>query len=94
MTKSEFKKRILALLVGSVDDLSDDEKPAVVKRALIELEMAQTWDQSNTRTPWSDDELRIVLSRAPTHENTLRLAKAFRRGAWQYRTDISVGRPE
>lgn len=30
--------------------------------------------------PWSDDELRVVLSHAPTHDNTLRLAKAFKRG--------------
>jgi|GEM_PF-379074 len=80
MTKAEFKKQILALLAASVDSLSDDEKPALVRRVVTEFEKSQTWDQSNTRATWSDDELRIVLSHAPTHENTLRLAKAFKRG--------------
>lgn len=80
MTKAEFKKQILTLLASSVDGLSDDEKPALVRRVVTEFEKEQTWDQSNARAPWSDDELRVVLSRAPTHENTLRLAKAFKRG--------------
>jgi predicted secreted protein len=80
MTKAEFKRQLITLLATSVDGLSDDDKPPLVRRAVTEFEKEQTWDQSNTRAPWSDDELRVVLSRAPTHENTLRLAKAFKRG--------------
>jgi hypothetical protein len=80
MTKAEFKKQIITLLDASVDGLAAEDKAALVRRTVTEFEKEQTWDQSNSREPWSDDELRVVLSRAPTHENTLRLAKAFRRG--------------
>lgn len=30
--------------------------------------------------PWTDDELKVILSFAPTKENCLLLAKAFKRG--------------
>ena len=80
MTKAEFKKQVMALLSSSVDGLDHEDKAALVRRAATEFEKGQPWDTSNTREPWSDDELRVVLSRAPTHENTLRLAKAFKRG--------------
>jgi hypothetical protein len=79
----------VSLLATSVDGVSEDAKPALVRRAVFEFEKGQSWDQSNsdTRAPWSDDELRVVLSRAPTHENTLRLA-----WLWQHRANLSVGR--
>ena len=80
MTKAEFKKQVLGLLSTPVDSLSDDETLAFVRRTVTEFEKAQLWDKSNTNGTWSDDELRIVLSFAPTHQNTLRLAKAFKRG--------------
>lgn len=80
MTKVEFKKQLRNLLTVHVDDLPIDEKCALMRRAVTEFEREQEWDKSNTRAPWSDDELRVVLSRAPTHENMLRLAKAFKRG--------------
>lgn len=32
MTKTEFKKQIMTLLATSVDGISDDEKPALVRR--------------------------------------------------------------
>jgi hypothetical protein len=70
----------MALLSSSVDGLDHEDKAALVRRAATEFEKGQPWDTSNTRESWSDDELRVVLSRAPTHENTLRLAKAFKRG--------------
>jgi hypothetical protein len=80
MTKAEFKKQIMTMLGTSVDGLSAEDRAALVRRTVTEFEKEQAWDQSNAREPWSDDELRVVLSRAPTHENTLRLAKAFKRG--------------
>ena len=38
------------------------------------------WDQSNKGKSWTDDELKVVLSFAPTKENCLLLARAFKRG--------------
>ena len=80
MTKSEFRKRVLDLLAAPVDTLQDDEKFALIRRTVTEFEKEQAWDKSNTNGTWSDDELRVVLSFAPTRQNTLRLAKAFKRG--------------
>lgn len=47
---------------------------------LFEKEKAGEWDQSNKGKPWTDEELKVVLSFAPTKENCLLLAKAFKRG--------------
>jgi len=38
------------------------------------------WETSNSGNPWTDDELRLILSLAPTKYNCILLAKAFRRG--------------
>lgn len=38
------------------------------------------WETSNSGNPWTDDELRLILSLAPTKHNCFLLAKAFRRG--------------
>jgi hypothetical protein len=57
MTKSDFKKQVLALLSNSVDGLDYDDKAAVVRRTVTEFERKQTWDTSKTGEPWADDEL-------------------------------------
>ena len=38
------------------------------------------YDQSNKGNPWTDDELKVILSFAPTKQNCLLLARAFKRG--------------
>ena len=47
---------------------------------VFEKAQKENWDQSNKGKPWTDDELKVVLSFAPTKENCLLLAKAFKRG--------------
>ena len=47
---------------------------------IFEKEKNGEWDQSNKGKPWTDDELKVVLSFAPTKENCLLLARAFKRG--------------
>ena len=42
--------------------------------------MQENWDQSNKGKPWTDDELKVILSFAPTKEHCLLLARAFKRG--------------
>jgi hypothetical protein len=39
-----------------------------------------TWSTDEKGHPWSDHELRSILSDAPTRENTLKHARAFQRG--------------
>jgi len=48
--------------------------------AIREWEVEQGWSEGQKGEPWTDDELRSVLSDAPTKESCLKHARAFRRG--------------
>jgi hypothetical protein len=39
-----------------------------------------SWSMAEKNQPWTDDELRVVLSDAPTRDNVLKHARAFKRG--------------
>lgn len=82
MNKANFKEELNKLLSTPVDGLSVEEKIAYVKDLLIIYQRANedSWDTSNKGKPWSDDELRIILQNAPTKENCVLFAKAFKRG--------------
>jgi len=81
MKKSEFKKAIQELLLREVDGMNFDEKIDFVKQALLKIENEfSNFDTSNKGKPWSDYELKLILSLAPTKENIMKLAKAFKRG--------------
>jgi hypothetical protein len=59
---------------------SPHEIRRVFEEAMREWEIERGWDESNTHHSWTDDELRVVLSDAPTKENCLKHARAFKRG--------------
>lgn len=40
----------------------------------------ESWSTENKGKPWTDDELAVVLSDAPTKDNCIKYAKAFKRG--------------
>lgn len=63
-----------------LDRLSIDNKEKIIKDYLFEKEKNEDYDQSNKGKPWTDYELKVILSFAPTKENCLLLAKAFKRG--------------
>jgi hypothetical protein len=48
--------------------------------AVREWELEKGCSENQKGEPWTDDELRAVLSDAPTKENCLKHARAFRRG--------------
>ncbi|WP_185095206.1 hypothetical protein [Truepera radiovictrix] len=70
----------MALLNSDVAGLSPSEKGALARKALFEYERSIEHPEDNNHKPWTDDELRVILSTAPTRENTLKLTRAFRRG--------------
>lgn len=72
MKKIEFYEKL--------DKMSIENKDKLIKEYLFEKEKNESFDQSNKGKPWTDDELKVVLSFAPTKENCLLLAKAFKRG--------------
>lgn len=104
MTKTKFRSAVRELLATEVVGLNVGEKVSIVRQLLNDHEMQQTGDESNKGRPWSDDELRVVLRSAPTKENCLRFARAFRRGygsieqiyrwAAEDRLDVERKRPD
>jgi hypothetical protein len=65
----------------------DDHQPMdpyelrrIFSEVIREWEVDRGWDESRKGEPWTDDELRSVLSDAPTRENCLKHARAFGRG--------------
>jgi len=52
----------------------------VFTEAIREWEIERGWQETQKGKPWTDDELRIVLSDAPTKENCLKHARGFNRG--------------
>jgi hypothetical protein len=80
MTKNEFKEQLEALLTADIQGLSAHDKVILAKKVLFKFLKDAGHSEDNKGKPWSDDELRIVLAVAPTHENILKLARAFKRG--------------
>lgn len=52
----------------------------MVKKILFEYEKNIKYDESNKGSSWTDEELKMILSFAPTKENALKLSKTFKRG--------------
>jgi hypothetical protein len=80
MKKTEYRNQVRETLNSEVDDLSLNDKTALVRQCIVEAEEQAGYDKSNKGQPWSDDELRVLFTTAPTHENCVRLAKSFKRG--------------
>jgi hypothetical protein len=80
VNKTQYRNEIRTLLQKQVGTLSLDEKLAIVRECVIELQKAGGFDESNKGAPWTDDEIRVVLQHSPTKENCIRLARGFRRG--------------
>ena len=68
------------LLNRESDTLSSETKVALAKLELVDFLKEQDFPTPNKGEPWTDDQLRIVLSYAPTAQNTMLLARAFGRG--------------
>ena len=80
MTKTEFREAVRSLLSQGVAELSLDEKTAIVRQCLVDIQEYEAFDESNKGNSWTDEELKVVLLHAPTKENCMLLARAFRRG--------------
>src|SRR4051812_1081146 len=80
MTKARFRSAVRLLLAEDVPGLSLDEKLAIVRQCVIDAQEAAASDETNRGKPWTDEELRCVFQHAPTKENCILLARAFRRG--------------
>lgn len=80
MSEREFRNAVRALLDGGDEDLTLDQKAALIRLELVDYQREKGFPEPNKGKPWTDDQLRVVLSHAPTEENTVLLARAFGRG--------------
>lgn len=82
MKRKEFKEIFFGALDNDVDEMSYDEKMTLVHNLLVdyEKENESKRDTSNKGGKWTDEELKVILSDAPTKENCMKYAKLFKRG--------------
>jgi hypothetical protein len=80
MKKGEFRNAVRELIDETVVGTSFDEKMNIIRQCIVEAQIKLKRDESNKRKPYSDDELRLILSQAPTKENCIHLARTFKRG--------------
>lgn len=80
MNRTEFKAAVVRLLQTDMTSTNWDEKVAIIRQCIIELDQQQGHDETNKGKSWTDAELRVILTTAPTKENCMKLARAFRRG--------------
>lgn len=82
MKRNEFKENLFAALDNDVDDITYDEKMVLVHNLLVDYEKVNETkrDVTNKGEKWTDEELKIILSSAPTKENCVKYARLFKRG--------------
>lgn len=82
MKRKEFKEKLFDALNNDVDNMSYDEKMVLVSNLLVdyEKENESLRDVSNKGQKWADEELKIILSDAPTKANCVKYARLFKRG--------------
>ncbi|MGD1105294.1 MAG: hypothetical protein ABSA59_24880 [Terriglobia bacterium] len=99
MVVQELKKMFREIMEDH-PSLDPYELRRVFTEAIREWEMEKGWSEDRKGKPWTDDELRVVLSDAPTRESCLKHARGFNRGygaieqiyRWAATTDAEVRR--
>ena len=82
MKKKELKLLLFELLDEPVEGMTFDERMQHLEQLLIEYQIKndQKRKTENKGKKWTDEELKIILSDAPSKSNCLKYAKLFRRG--------------
>lgn len=82
MKKSEFKREVYALFDSVVDDMSYEEKVAYIEKLTYDYQRDNDnlRKKPNSRNPWKDEELMLILNDASTVQNCVKYAKIFGRG--------------
>lgn len=82
MKRKEFKERLFEALDNDVDGMSYNEKMILVYNLLVDYEKENECkrDTANKGEKWTDEEMKVILSDAPTKSNCLKYAKLFKRG--------------
>jgi predicted secreted protein len=79
MSLKEIKEQFHSIICNN-QEKNPYELRRIFNEVMREWEMNRGWDESERGEPWTDDELRMILSDAPTKENCLKHARGFKRG--------------
>ncbi len=82
MKKKDYKARLYEVFDTDVEDMGYLDRMALIQNCLLEYQKdsEDKRDTSNKRKPWTDDELKIILSDAPSVQNCMKYAVLFKRG--------------
>lgn len=82
MKKTDFKACLFDLFSAPVEHVSYEEKMALIEKYFIEYQIKndEQRETPNRGQPWTDEELRTILSSAPTKSNCIKLSRIFARG--------------
>lgn len=82
MNRNTFKDELYNLFDEDVDNLDYLDKINLIYDILIDYQKdnEDKRDVSNKRKKWTDEELRIILSDAPSKQNCMKYAILFKRG--------------
>lgn len=80
MKKKEFQDFVRTILSAPVDGLDWNGKLAFIQNEAFKMDKEFNDDPIKKGQPWTDDELRLVLSMPATTDSVCLLAKALGRG--------------
>lgn len=79
MSKQKLKQDFRRIFMEYAE-LGNDEIWRVFENAYVDRMKEAGWDESEKGKSWNDEQLRVILSDAPTKLNCLKYARAFKRG--------------
>lgn len=82
MKKREYKEKLYKMFNENIENMNFLEKMRFINKTLLEYQRdnEDKRDTSNKGEKWTDDELKIILSDAPTQQNCMKYAILFKRG--------------
>ena len=84
MNKKEYKEKLYKIFDLEVNGFDYLEKMNLIHNILIEYQKdnEDKRDTSNKGEKWTDEQLKIILSDAPSKQNCMKYAILFKRGYW------------
>ncbi|HBA70475.1 MAG TPA: hypothetical protein DCZ40_14130 [Lachnospiraceae bacterium] len=82
MNKKEYKRELYKVFDQKIDDLDFSGRINLIQKILVEYQKdnEDQRDTSNKGEKWTDEQLKIILSDAPSKQNCMKYAILFKRG--------------
>lgn len=82
MNKKEYKRELYKVFDQKIDDLDFSGRINLIQKILVEYQKdnEDQRDTSNKGEKWTDEQLKIILSDAPSKQNCMKYARLFKRG--------------